>query len=181
MRRFFSIILAFGILYLLFSSTSLAQTASSSAQNDYQLPYAGLLPDSPLYFLKALRDKVEEFLISDPLKKAEFDLKAADKRLSMGISLFDERKYSLSEGTISKGENYFEDGLKNMEEIEKQGRAIDPGLLVSYDLSTRKHKEILEGLIKRSSGTVKQKLENNLKRIERFVLKVNQLKLEQQL
>jgi hypothetical protein len=35
---------------------------------DYQLPYPGILHDNLLYKLKALRDKLVEFLIADPLR-----------------------------------------------------------------------------------------------------------------
>lgn len=170
------------IVALLFtiSFTTLAfaqEVASESAKNNYQLPYAGLLPDNPLYFLKAFRDRVVEFLISDPLKKSEFDLLSADKRLSMGIALYDKKNYSLSESTISKGENYFEEGIKNMETAKKQGQPIDPSLLVNYDLSTKKHKEVIENLSAKSSGGVKRKFQIDLERVIRFINLVNKLNL----
>ncbi|MBF8250036.1 MAG: LPXTG-motif cell wall anchor protein, partial [Candidatus Levybacteria bacterium] len=71
------------------SDLAAAQTAtpSSNQEVNYELPYPGLLPDSPLYFLRVTRDKLVSFLISDPLKKAEFDLLQADKRLNAGIYL----------------------------------------------------------------------------------------------
>lgn len=177
MKRIFFHCFIVIIVALLFVQTAFAQEASPSARNTYQLPYAGLLPDSPLYFLKAFRDRVVELLISDPLKKSEFDLLSADKRLSMGIALYDKKKYELSESTISKGENYFEDGVKNLESAKKEGRQIDPSLLVSYDLSTKKHREILQNLIAKSSGTIKNKLVKNLERVNRFIELVNGLKL----
>lgn len=165
------------LLIVLFSNTSFAQEASESAKNNYQLPYPGLLPDNPLYSLKALRDKIIEFLISDPIKKAEFDLLSADKRLAIGVALFDRKKYGLSETTISKGENYFEDGIKNLEKAKKEGRQIDPSLLVNYDLSSKKHKEILENLTAKSNGELKKKFTADLQRVVRFIDLVNRLKL----
>src|SRR3989338_6920091 len=105
------LILIFAALYLVLSSVAFAQVGSPNptGTSDYQLPYPGILPDNPLYNLKTLRDKVWSFLISNPSKKAEFDLLQADKRLSVAIALFDLKKYDLAEATISKGENYFED------------------------------------------------------------------------
>ena len=41
----------------------------------YELPYPGILPDNPLYFLKQIRDWIMERLITDPLKKIEFYMK----------------------------------------------------------------------------------------------------------
>lgn len=166
------------LLNPLFIRLSFAQeVASESAKNNYQLPYPGLLPDNPLYFFKTLRDKIEDFLISDPLIKASFDLSNADKRLSTGLALFEKKKYELTESTISKGENYFEEGIKNLEQSRREGRQIDPSLIVAYDSSARKHKEILEGLVVMSKGGTKKLLEKQLDRVTRFIVLVNKLKL----
>lgn len=175
--------LAVILLLVIASLLSLAQTssaqdiASESAKNEYQLPYPGLLPDNPLYKIKAFRDRLIEFLISDPIKKAEFDLLAADKRLAIGIALFDKKKFDLAESTISKGENYFDEGIKNLETARKEGRQIDPSLIVAYDSSTKKHREILEGLIKRANGDIKKKLTKTLQRVNEFIVMVDKLKL----
>src|SRR3989304_6415715 len=53
----------------------------------YQLPYPGILPDHPLYTLKAVRDRIQVFLTRDNLKKAEIYLLYSDKRLAMGQEL----------------------------------------------------------------------------------------------
>lgn len=171
------LIALFLISSLFIAQTTFAQTATESAKNNYQLPYPGLLPDNPLYSLKALRDKLIEFLISDPIKKAEFDLLSADKRLSIGIVLFEKKKQDLSENTISKGENYLEEGIKNLETAKKEGRQIEIGLLSNYDRSVRKHKEILEGLSQKSSRELKQKFAKDLKRIEKFSQMLSKLSL----
>jgi len=55
----------------------------------YVLPYPGLLPTHPLYFIKNLRDKMIELLITDTISKAEFYILQADKKLNMGIVLRD--------------------------------------------------------------------------------------------
>src|ERR1700704_2037322 len=44
---------------------------NTSQTVDYTLPYPGLLPDSPLYFLKTFRDRLISFFISSPIKKAD--------------------------------------------------------------------------------------------------------------
>ncbi len=90
---------------------------------EYLLPYPGLLPDSPLYFAKTFRDRVIDFLISDSIKKAEFDLLQADKRLNSGFYLIMKRrgKEALAESTISKGQNYFEQAIAKTKEAQKQG------------------------------------------------------------
>lgn len=163
-KIFFSIF----IFLFLFGNPVFAQEATTSATVEYQLPYPGILADNPLYNLKTLRDRIIDFLISDPLKKSEFDLLQADKRLSVGIALFNKGEHELSETTISKGENYFEEALKNAKTARGEGREIDPGLLTNLQQSSRKHEEVAKDLAAKSSGNVKKGFEKTLARIEVF-------------
>lgn len=172
------LVLIFLALYLVLSSVAFAQIGSSNptGTSDYQLPYAGILPDNPLYVLKTLRDKLVSFLISNPLKKAEFDLLQADKRLSIGIVLAGEGKYELSETTISKGENYFGDAIKNIKVSKTQGVVIDPSLLRNMELSGKKHKEILGDLVLKTSGSLQKRFSKDLERMDKFVNEVIEFK-----
>src|SRR5581483_4884765 len=105
------------------TSMQLATPEAKMAMQEvvYTMPYPGLLPDSPLYPLKAFRDKVVSVLISDPQKQAEFDLLQADKRLGAGIALLKKNKkdYKLAESTIDKGENYFGLAIDKTKEAKK--------------------------------------------------------------
>lgn len=124
------------------------EMSSSSAEItkvDYQLPYPGILPDHPLYFLKASRDRVFAFFISNPMKKAEFDLLQADKRVWSSLFLVQKGKQDLSESTFSKGENYFEDGLNRMTDAKSQGTGVKD-LAKKYITANQKHKEILDDI-----------------------------------
>ena len=148
-------------------------TPSSVKTIDYALPYPGLLPDNPLYVLKAVRDRIIEVLISDPIKKANFELLQADKRLNEGVSLFNkgEKKYALAETTISKGENYFEKGIAQIERAKKQG-IITAGTSQRFHLASLKHIEIIKGLINKSRGDIEQRLLLDEKRAEEFEKKL---------
>ena len=148
-------------------------TSSSKKTIEYALPYPGLLPDSPLYILKAIRDRIVEILISDPIKKANFDLLAADKRLNEGVSLFNkgEKKYALAESTISKGENYFEQGISAIERAKKQG-IVTLDVSQRFHLASLKHMEIIKGLINESRGEIKNRLQLEEKRMEEFEKKL---------
>ncbi len=132
------------------------QTASQAGSLDYQLPYPGLLPDNPLYSLKTFRDKIISFLISDPAKKAEFNLLQADKRLNAGFYLFNKQqgKEQLVVSTISKGVNYLEQAIKDEKEASKKG--IDLGDLPRrIELSVMKHQQIVKSLREKSSPGIK--------------------------
>ncbi len=148
-------------------------TSSSKKTIEYPLPYPGLLPDNPLYVLKAIRDRIIEVLISDPIKKANFELLQADKRLNEGVSLFNkgEKKYALAETTISKGENYFEKGIAEIERGNKQG-IVTAGTSQRFHLASLKHREIIKGLINKSRGDIKQRLLLDEKRMEEFEKKL---------
>lgn len=141
---------------------------------EYQLPYPGLLPDSPLYFLKIFRDKLMDFLVAHPVKKAELHLLQADKRLIAGEALFTKGKYDLSESTISKGENYFGSGVAKLQEAKKQGMDVI-SLTQKFSSSVKKHKQVIQSLIQKASGDVKKRLQNTEKRILEFENKVNAL------
>ena len=148
-------------------------TPSSNKTIDYTLPYPGLLPDNPLYILKAISDRIVETLISDPVKKANFELLQSDKRLNEGFFLFKkgESKYALGESTISKGENYFEKGIAEIEKAKKQGMDLS-GTTQRFYLSSLKQREILKGLINKSRGDIKQRLQADDKRMEEFEKKL---------
>lgn len=123
---------------------------------EYQLPYPGLLPDNPLYFLKTFRDRIIDFLVSSPLKKAELDLLQADKRLAASIELAAEGKYDLAESTISKGENYFDDAVSKAKEAKKQGMDTK-GVYAKLALSAQKHQDVLTDLEKKAPSDIKNK------------------------
>src|SRR5580700_6851222 len=101
-------------------ATAYAQVASSSSsqsntqtQVDYQLPYPGMLPDNPLYFLKAFRDQLTAFFLSKPLDKAQFDLLQSDKNVESSYLLVTQEvgKTDLSSQTFSQGEEDFSEAI----------------------------------------------------------------------
>lgn len=148
------------------------ETSSISAQIktiDYTLPYPGLLPDSPLYFLKVIRDRIISLLVSSPLKKADFNLLQADKRLNEGIFLFrkGEGKYNLAESTISKGENYFEQALNQAIQVKTLGEPAGDIAQRLYQ-SSLKHKQVIRSLQDKTKSDLKQRLIIQEKRVEDF-------------
>lgn len=167
--------LASSLLIFLFSfSVSFAKelpqeiTASDSAEKvNYELPYPGLLPDNPLYFLRVIRDRVVSFLISDSLKKAEFNLLQSDKRLNAGVYLFNKGKIDLAISTISKAENYFEKSLQKIKEARRQGMETT-GITNKLIDSSKKHQEVLGNLLEKVPQNFKSDFVRLLQRVEEF-------------
>ncbi len=151
--------------------------AASAQKIDYALPYPGLLPDSPLYILKLARDQIINFFITDPLKKSQFDLLQADKRLASGQYLFAKgsSKYPLMVSTISKGENYLEMAIDNLKVAQKQGEDIS-GFKSTLETAAKKHQEVIKDLISKTNGDVKKNLQNEEKRVEDLVKNTEQFR-----
>lgn len=185
-------VLAFPLLIFLFSlnvasaasnaafakDIDLAEVSSDSADKiNYELPYPGILPDSPLYFLRIIRDKTVGFLISDPKKKAEFNLLQADKRLNAGIHLFNKGKIPLADTTISKAENYFEEALQKTKKAYKEGMEITEIRNKLID-SSKKHQQVLMSLEKRSPKSFKKAFNFQLQRVVAFEKEVEALLLK---
>lgn len=140
---------------------------------DYQLPYPGLLPDNPLYKLKTLRDKIVFFLISDPLKKAQFDLLQSDKRLNSAWYLLQGKTADsqLIIDTLSKGQNYFVEGISELSLAKKQGLSTTD-MLRQFLLSSQKHKEVTSQMKLLMPDSISQ-LETELKRIDASINQIN--------
>jgi hypothetical protein len=153
-------------------------SATASATVDYPLPYPGILPDNPLYFMKALRDRVVSFFISDPFKQAEFNLLMADVRLNAAQYLFakGESKYSLAETTISKGENYFYKSLVMVSNAKQQGVSLNdfvPKLITA----AKKHEQVIKDMEVKSPPFIKGRLVEDEKRTKDFEIRAMQIKL----
>lgn len=142
---------------------------------EYTLPYPGILPDNPLYALKMLRDRVVGYLISDPVKKAEFNLLQADKRLASAIGLMDKGgKTALSEETLSKGANYFEEALNKAREAKEQGMDV-ADIERRLASSARKHVAVLMDMQTELSGDEKEKFMQLEKRMQSLQISADRL------
>lgn len=179
MNRFiFSIalIILFGVFSVgqVFAQSEVTSTATPSAKQEYFLPYPGILPDNPLWKLKALRDMVIGFLITDPLKEAEFNLLNADKRLNAGVSLIKKGKAELAVSTISKGENYFDQAIREITIAKSKGKDAKP-ILSKMASAAKKHQEVLSTLKKEIREHLKTSLQKELDRIINFEKSVESL------
>lgn len=114
---------------------------------EYYLPYPGLLPDSPFYKLKALRDKIGLWLTWDEEKKAERELFLADKRINAAVALLEGGKEGLAVSTATKAEKYLEAAVNRAIKLKKDGRDVKSVLGVIAKAAA-KHEELMERLAK---------------------------------
>jgi len=169
-RLFFVLIFVFVFLTLRTQAFAQAPTPTPTPPpSEYALAYPGILPDNPLYKIKAFRDWIVSVLIADPLKKASFDVLQADKRLVATQYLLQEAppKGPLAIETLSKGENYFFEAITQMKQAKKQGEdAYD--ILQKLRLSNAKHLEVVLQLEQTTAGDIHTGLQVQEKRIREF-------------
>lgn len=145
-------------------ATTGAQAAElqGGAASDYVLPYPGILPDHPLYNLKRLRDYILDRLIVDPVRKAEFHILQADKRLNMGIFLTTKGNATLAEESISKGEKYMHRAVFGLLEVKSSGKLPPAHIVERLEKSLEKHLEVLSEMVENAGEPQKSALAGSL-------------------
>lgn len=136
-------------------------TPTPKPEIDYYLPYPGILPDHPLYSLKAVRDRIWLWLTTDLVRKAQLMTLFADKRLGAGRVLIEGNKISLGLSTLEKGEKYLERAVGQLEEAKKAGKDIKE-VGGGLSLALQKHEEVLTRLGDKLIGEEKAALEKLL-------------------
>ena len=112
---------------------------------EYILPYPGILPDHPLYFIKKLRDETLLFFNRSPQKKVNILLLLADKKLVMGQMLLEEQKKEIAVMVLTEAENHFIKLIPFLIDM-KDENTLPVNIIDKVELSIKKHKEIIDGL-----------------------------------
>jgi Domain of unknown function (DUF5667) len=133
-------------------------TSASLMRIEYYLPYPGLLPDSPLYKVKALRDRIAFWLTFGEQDKARRELLYADKRINAAIFLVQGGKINLGVSTATKAEKYLESAVNRAIGEAKAGRDVK-SLLSELAKACSKHLEVLDGLIQKVGGEGQKSLQ----------------------
>lgn len=159
-----TLILAFGILsFSVFRTASVKYSFSQSPdtiQNqgpsvlgesveiDYYFPFPGrILPDSPLWPLKALRDKIWLLLTTNTSRKAELRLLFADKRIVSSKILFERDKAGVGFSTLTKAEKYLEEA-SNLEAENRQKGLDTSEFLTTLTKAALKHRQVIGEILR---------------------------------
>lgn len=110
----------------------------------YALPFPGILPSHPLFFLKSLRDFLIEKMITSDVKKAEFYILQADKRLQMSLELSGDEYTPLREATRNEAFLYREKSLTTLSNAFEKNIIVPRYVLEKLLESTKKHEEVLQ-------------------------------------
>lgn len=135
------------------SSDPAALESAPQGSSEYVLPYPGMLPTNPLYFLKSFRDSLIGFIISDPLKKAEFELLQADKKLAAAQFLLKEPgNTDRALNSVEESEGHFVTAFKKLVATETKS-ADSQAVFQKMAASLGKHQEILVDLSESTRNT----------------------------
>jgi hypothetical protein len=132
------------LIALAFPMFTYAQLVSPTPKPvDYTLPYPGLLPDHPLYILHVLRDAVQELMVSNPVKKAEFYQLQADKDISASQVLSQKKGAGiLAAATADEGLEMYKKSLDAVVAAKKQGLDVH-AIMTKLVIANKKHVEVL--------------------------------------
>lgn len=124
--------------------------AAQVKKSEYVLPYPGILPDHPLYFLKTFRDRIIEVLVVDPLRRAEFYLLQSDKWLSGAQVLLDKGKKDMAQTLLTESGDRIKMAVDQLVSMKGSGKTIPMGTIDRFLNATQKHIEVLDDLSARS-------------------------------
>ena len=183
MKSLIKLFFSSALVGLVFVSPALAKTptptsmpAPSEHKVEYLLPYPGILPDHPLYFLKTLRDRILEALIVDPLRKSEFYLLQADKRLNMGIFFGAKGKALDTAESMTTAEQFMERTVAGLVTFRNSGSQVPASMVDRLEKSIGKHVEVLEDMVTNAGQSERQILERVLETVRRLQGEVGKLK-----
>lgn len=161
---FFVFIALFGFLSTFVASSVTPTFAQEeieveSKEINYTLPHAGLLPDSPLYPIKRMRDALWLFFTRDSLEKAELLRLFTDKKIVMAQAMAEKGKWDLAVETAEISEKDFARMIEAMEMAKKIGSAPTGDFLIQVNLSNEKHFEIMEDILIKAPQGVRMRIE----------------------
>lgn len=123
----------------------------------YGLPYAGAItPTSPLWPIKAARDRMKLSSLTTPVDKSNYMLLLSDKRLALASHLWSLDDLDASIVTFSKAEMY----LRNSADIiiNMNAHANYSNELLTLNQASLKHRQILEQILAESSDDTRPRV-----------------------
>lgn len=136
-------------LFILFLAigTAYAQTNDVSE--------AGVLPDSPFYFLETLSERMGTLFTFGKIKKAERHLKLASERLAESKILADSGDLDKAKKTVEKYQERIDEALEKAEEAKTEGNDTDEVLEKIAEITAR-HQAVLASVYEKAPAQAKE-------------------------
>ncbi len=148
----------FFILFTLAMAQESIPVVPQSTPVEYTLPYPGILPDHPLFFLKSWRDKILCTLISNPTRRVEYHQLLADKYLNMGIFLVEKQNKNLAVDTIETVIEHDQDIKKHLDKLPSANEDQNRNIKSRFEKSLSKQEEVVLKLLGQFEGEEKKRL-----------------------
>lgn len=131
------------LLLMAITSAVLGQTAlAQENQTEIELPKVGILPSSPIYFLKIWFEKIQLWLTTQPQAQAKLMLKFSENRLAEYQALRAQGNEKLAQRTLELYTQQLEKAVEKIEETHGQGVSMDEAAGQAAEV-TQKHLQIL--------------------------------------
>lgn len=127
----------------------------------FQLPDPGTDPDSPLYFLKSWKERIQTFFSFGAENKAKQYLHLAGVRLAEYQRMMEKGKADIAERTLAKYEDQLGRALEKLEELKTRGDDVKE-LTDQLKGATEKHLEVLQENLAKASEQARKGLERAL-------------------
>ena len=157
--------------------TNLVASEAAKKEVDYFLVYPGILPDHFLYPVKMVRDRIQLWLTTNLLKKADLILKYADKRLGAGRVLIEGNKIELGITTLTKAEKYFKQAV-DQEKLAREKGEDTKSLLEKLSQASLKHQEVLLALKEKVAVDSRLEIEKALELLQQSQQQIKQAWME---
>ena len=143
---------------------------------DYQLPYPGMLPDNPLYFLKVIRDNLTSFFLSKPVDKANFYLLQSDKNVEASYLIATQQpgQTALALGTFSQAQDDFAQALSQATSAKKQGYSTND-IVKKLASANQKHVQLLQVVAQQTNQMHSQQVQQERSRAAVFAKEIKSL------
>jgi len=158
------------------TAASVTVSPTPAPVEEYALPYPGILPDNPLYFLKTVRDRIMEWLIADPLRKIDFYVLQSDKNLNAGIMLSLANKKTQAADVIGQSLTDMGKAVSLASSVQNSGREVPVGVMDHLRKSITKHEEVITDFVSKATDTEKGTFETLLAKAKNLEDAVAKLK-----
>jgi len=143
----------------------------------------GILPDSPLYFLKTWKRNIQLFFAFTPEKKAELELKFANEDVLVIQKLTEKGKYNIAEKLSEKYQKRIQKATEKLEQAKKRGKDVE-ALTEKLKENHLRQQDVLTRVLDKAPEQAKDGLlnaiENSGKGLENAIEKIQgKEKLEQ--
>lgn len=152
------IIILIVIFSFAFGVAVFAQTSDS--------PSAGILPDSPFYFLKNWKEQIQTFFTFGAENKAKQFLHLADVRLAEYKKMIEKGKTEIAQKTLEKYEKQLNRALEIADETKGKGKDVET-LKEAIGEKILKHQKVLEGVLEKVPEQAKEGIEKAIEASQR--------------